>query len=60
MILANSLFEAIGQIGLWGCIAIMFVCGAAVDVARRFMRHKERMAMIEAGMNPDGSERNDD
>ncbi len=31
--------------------------GGVIEIARRIMRHRERMAMIERGMDPDGANR---
>lgn len=50
MILAESILDGIG---MWGCIAIIVICGAACDIAKRYMRHKERIAKIQAGMDPE-------
>ena len=56
MLFANSVVDTLTGINLWGFLAVLVVCGVAADVAKRFMRHKERLAMIQAGMNPDGPE----
>lgn len=61
MVLAmNSWLEAFGGIGMWSCIAIMFISFAAIDISKRAMRHRERMAMIQAGLDPDAAKRKDD
>ena len=60
LLLAESWLSAIGDIGLWGFLAVVAVCGAATEVARRYMRHQERMAMIQAGMDPDAGRRKGD
>ena len=54
MILANlirDLLEAISNPFALSAVAV--VCVFAADIAKRFMRHQERMAMIQAGMDPD-------
>lgn len=48
MILADSIFDSLGSIGMWGCIAILAMCGAACEIAKMYMRHKERLAKIYA------------
>ena len=53
MVLADSILSVFEGLGLWGVVGIMIVAGAATDIAKRHMRHKERLAMIQAGMNPD-------
>ena len=53
MLFANTILDAISGINLWGFLAVVVVCGAAVDVAKRFMQHKERLAKIQAGLDPD-------
>ncbi|MGH7136518.1 MAG: hypothetical protein ACREHD_12315 [Pirellulales bacterium] len=53
MIFADSILSVFEGLGLWGVLGIMIVAGAATDIAKRVMRHKERIAMIQAGMNPD-------
>lgn len=47
--------SAFSQINLWGVIAIIALCGAATDIVRRVLQHRERIAMIQAGMNPNQS-----
>ena len=53
MMLADSIFDSLEGFGMWACIAVIVVCGAACDIAKRFMRHRERMAKIQAGVDPD-------
>ena len=49
---AGPWFTALGDIGLWGFLAIGALCAAATDITRRVLKHRERIAMIHAGMNP--------
>lgn len=53
---AGSWLSALSQINLWGfvviCVVCTSVCAAATDITRRVLRHRERIAMIQAGMNP--------
>lgn len=49
---ASSWFSIFSQINLWGVFAIVAICGAATDIVRRVLQHRERIAMIQAGMNP--------
>ena len=51
------LVEALGlfglfTVGMFGCGAIAIVCQAWVDVNKRRMRHAERIAAIQRGMDP--------
>ena len=56
-----SWLSIFSQINLWGLIAIIAICGAATDIVRRVLQHRERIAMIQAGMNPsESSAANDD
>lgn len=57
----GSWLSALSQINLWGFVAICVICTAATDITRRVLRHRERIAMIQAGMNPNqGSAASDD
>jgi hypothetical protein len=60
------LFGAVGENPLWGqvvdffgrnpwvaIIAIGVIAGTMTDITRRILRHRERIAMIQAGMHPD-------
>lgn len=38
--------------GLWLFLSVLFLLWTLESVAKRFMKHRERIAMIEAGMNP--------
>lgn len=49
---AGPWFSAFGDIGMWGFLAIGALCAAATDITRRVLRHRERIAMIQAGMDP--------
>lgn len=49
---AGDWFSGLGEIGLWGFLAIGAICAAATDIIRRVLKHRERIAMIQAGMNP--------
>lgn len=55
MLLANSILDALSGIGMWGFLCVMFICFAAVEITKRALRHKERMAMIQEGINPDAA-----
>lgn len=50
--MTQSWFSALTQINLWGFVAVCVICGAATDIVRRVLQHRERIAMIQAGMNP--------
>jgi hypothetical protein len=60
MIIGDSLLDSLGNIGMWGAIAILAICGAACDIAKKVMRHKERMAKIQMGIDPDAPRRTSD
>ncbi len=49
---AWSWFSIFSQVNLWGLFAIVAICGAATDIVRRVLQHRERIAMIQAGMYP--------
>lgn len=38
--------------GLWLFLSVLFLLWTLESVAKRFMKHRERIAMIDAGMNP--------
>ncbi|MEX0977647.1 MAG: hypothetical protein WDZ48_02275 [Pirellulales bacterium] len=39
--------------GLWVFLSVVFLLWSIETVSRQFMQHRERMAMIEAGLHPD-------
>lgn len=45
-------FDTFAHMGLWAFFAIAAVCAAATVIVRRVLQHRENMAMIQAGMNP--------
>jgi hypothetical protein len=52
----DRIIEALSRNGLWVFVAICVLAGAAVDVTKRILKHKERIAMIQAGHMPDRKE----
>jgi len=39
--------------GLWLFLSVVFLLWSIETLSREFMRHRERMAMIETGLDPD-------
>jgi hypothetical protein len=39
--------------GLWIFLSVVFLLWSIETVSRQFMKHREKMAMIEAGLYPD-------
>jgi hypothetical protein len=39
--------------GLWVFLSVVFLLWSVETLSRQFMKHRERMAMIEAGIHPD-------
>jgi hypothetical protein len=51
------IIDAVGHNGLWVMIIVCVIAGAGVDITKRILRHKERIAMIQAGLPPDSADR---
>ena len=48
-----SVIQALSNNGLWVFIAVCVLAGTAKHIVGMVLRHRERIAMIEAGMTPD-------
>jgi hypothetical protein len=46
------LMYMLGNFWFW-CVGVPVLAVAAVDITKRVIRHRERMAMIRHGMDPD-------
>lgn len=55
----TKIIEALSDNGLWVMIAICVLAGTSVDIVKRVLRHRERVAMIQAGMHPDSTARSE-
>jgi hypothetical protein len=52
----SQIIEALSRNSMWVFIAICVLAGCAVDITKRILKHKERIAMIQAGQMPDRTE----
>jgi len=53
---STRIIEALSRNGLWVLMAICVLAAAATEITKRILRHRERIAMIQAGHLPDRSE----
>ena len=51
--IAMSIIQALANNGLWVFLGICVLAGTAKHIVQLVLRHQERIAMIEAGMEPD-------
>ena len=45
--------QALSNNGFWVFIAVCVLAGTAKHLVERVLQHRERMAMVEAGMHPE-------
>jgi hypothetical protein len=51
--MAVLMMRSIGDLGIWLVAIAAIVVWGVVDVVRMILRHQERIAKIERGMDPD-------
>lgn len=48
----SSWLTIVNRMNPWSIAALAVICMTAAEIVRRVLRHRERIAMIQAGMNP--------
>lgn len=49
----NNLISAMSNNGLWVFLSVCVLAGVGKHISAQFLRHRERLMMIENGMHPD-------
>ncbi|MEM7559427.1 MAG: hypothetical protein AAF394_09905 [Planctomycetota bacterium] len=54
--IAYEIVRALANNGFWVFLSVVVLAGVLKHVASEFMKHRERVAMIESGINPNSAD----